>query len=115
MYMEVAKILSDPTISAKTFRKVLNMNDMQVVKKFSPVVSEYKIQLTPKVRRILTLTEDEFVSKEQRFKNGMWKDAIEMRSFGSPEELEKDLMSSIENLNDMIERFPKMFKHIRPF
>ncbi len=115
MSMEVAKILLDPTTSAKTFRKVLNMNDMQVVKKFSPVVSEYKFQLTPNVRRILTLTEDEFVSKEQRLKNGIWKDSIEMRSFGTAEELENDLILCVENLNDMIARFPKKFKHVRPF
>ena len=115
MSMNVAKILLDPTTSRKTFKKVLNMNDMQVVKRFSPVVSEYKFQISPKVRRILTLTEDEFVSKEQRFRYGKWNDTIEMRSCGSLEKLENDLISCIKGINELIAHQPKKYVNIKPF
>ncbi len=115
MSMEVAKILLDPTTRAKTFNKVLNINNMQVVNKFSPVISKYKIQLSPKIRQILTLTEDEFISKEQRFRHGHWQDSVEMRTCGPLEKLEQDLLICIENINNYAARHPKTCKHLKSF
>ncbi len=115
MSMEVAKILLDPTTTTKTFKKVLNMNDMQVVEKFSPVISEYKIQLSPKLRQILTLTEDEFISKEQRFRYGHWQDSVEFRTRGPLKKLEQDLLICIENINNYAARHKKTCKHLKSF
>lgn len=115
MLNNLSTIPTDPVMTRKMAKMVLDMNNMQIVNRFSPVVSEYKFQIAPNIRHIFTLTEDEFIAKEQRFRYGKWCDSVEMRTFGPLEKLEEDLMICIENLNNLIAHHPKVYKRIKPF
>lgn len=49
-------------------------------------------------RIILTVVNDEFIQKEQRFNNGEWMDAVEIRARGSIETIENMFINAILDL-----------------
>lgn len=101
----VSKILNDVTTPQKLVNKVLRENNMEIVRKFSPVNSEYKFQIGNNKRITITLNEDEFVQKEERFVRNQWKPSVEMRVNGSNRDLEDVLVQTISNIMELGERF----------
>ena len=113
MYAEnVSKVLMDVTTPQKLVKRVLRDNDMQIVRNFSPVESEYKFELNGNKRITMSLTKDEFVQKEEKNVRGGWHPSVEMRVRGTSEFLEDTMIRSIENIMELGERF-KRFKIIK--
>ncbi len=113
MYAEtVSKVLKDVTTPQKVVRRVLRDNDMQIVKNFTPVESEYRFELGNNRRIIMSLTKDEFIQKEERHIKGGWRPSVEMRVRGTVKELEDAMISSVQNIIDLGERF-KRFRIIK--
>ena len=101
----VSKILNDVTTPQKLVNKVLRENNMEIVRKFSPVNSEYKFQIGNNKRITITLNEDEFVQKEERFVRNQWKPSVEIRVNGSNRDLDDVLVQTISNIMELGERF----------
>lgn len=100
MYADcVAKVLNDVTIPQKLVNRVLRENDMQIVKKFSPVKSEYKFNVGDDKRILMSITDDEFVQREERFIRNHWEPSVEMRVKNS--NLEDVLAQSISKVLDI--------------
>jgi hypothetical protein len=106
----VAKVLTDVTVPQKMVKRVLRDNGMQIVKKFSPVKSEYKFQIGDNKRISMLLSEDEFVQKEERLVRNHWVPAVEMRVRNT--NLEDVLIKSISDILDMGAKF-KQFRNIK--
>lgn len=101
----VSKILNDVTIPQKLVNKVLRENNMEIVRKFSPVNSEYQFMMGNNKRITMTLTEDEFIQKEERFVRNQWRPSVEMRLNGANRNLEDVLIQSISEIMELGERF----------
>lgn len=113
MYAEnVVKVLKDVTTPQKVVRKVLRDNDMQIVSKFTPVNSEYKFNIGDKKRITMTLTEDEFVQKEEKLRRNRWETTTVTHIWDSPENLENALVKSISEIVDLGARF-KRYRNIK--
>lgn len=113
MYADsVAKILCDVTTPQKVVRKVLRENGMQIVKKFSPVNSEYKFQIGDNKRITMRVLEDEFFRKEENLISNQWKTSQEMHIWDTPSNLENTLVKSISDILDMGAKFIP-FKNIK--
>lgn len=108
MYAEnVVKVLNDVTTPQKVVRKVLRDNNMEIVRKFSPVNSQYRFQIGDNKRITMTLTEDEFVQKEERLIRNQWKPSVEMRIADTIGNLEDVLVRSVSEIVDLGARFSR--------
>ena len=94
--------IEDMPLSTKTIKtitkRVLKDRDMHIVRRFSPVISEYKLQLSPELRQIFKITDDEFLSRKEILKNGKWIMQSEIYSFGPLEKLENALSAAISKI-----------------
>ena len=75
--MRLAKLTSGLVVSKNVLNKEFKENNLSIIKKFSPVVSEYKFQVGHNRRITMTLTEDEFIQKEERLFQSKWLPTIE--------------------------------------
>jgi len=101
MYAEnVVKVLKDVTTPQNIVRKVLRENNMEIVKKFSPVYSEYQFQLGKNNRISMRVTEDEFYQKKEALVKNKWETVQEMHIWDSCKKIEDALVKSISEIAD---------------
>ena len=113
MYADsVTKILCDVTTPQKVVRKVLRENGMQIVKKFSPVNSEYKFQIGDNKRITMRVLEDEFFRKEENLIRNQWETIQEMHIWDTPSNLENTLVQSISEVMEFGTKF-KPYRNIK--
>lgn len=94
----IGRILTDSQAPKKLVKRVLKENDMQIVKNFTPVNSEYKLNLGKDRRVTLAVNGDEFIQKEERLINNKWRKSVEMRIKDTAENAENALIAAIELL-----------------
>ena len=82
-------------------KRVLKDNNMQLRRKFTPVVSEYKMQVNPNRRFNLRITEDEFSAIEECKKDGNWKKISEEYYSGLRENVEENLLMFINYIKSL--------------
>ncbi len=94
-------------------RRVLKDRNMEIKSGFSPVESEYMVQLTPKKRIILNLSEDTFTTREEKLTSRGWKETVTGIFRGRTGE-DASEMPAFENtvsfINDYVERFSRKRK-----
>lgn len=97
-------------------KRVLKDRNMQIVNKFSPVVSEYTVNLSPKKRIVMTLSEDMFVTKEQKLTSKGWKETVSSIHNNNVKEDAVDnsaFLNTINYINECIERFGGKGRNIK--
>ena len=98
--------IQDMPLNAKTAKiiakRVMKDNNMSVVKNFTPVVSEYKFNLSDTKRMNIILKEDEYIQQEERLINNSWKKVIEYRLKGNIEKVENELIEFLNSLKNNI-------------
>lgn len=109
MYAEkVATVLTDLTIPQKITNRILRDHNMQIIKKFTPVDSFYKLSVGDNKRVTMQLTENEFVHKEESFVQNNWRTSSEMRLTGTRKELENAFLESIRRVKKNSEKLKLM-------
>lgn len=85
----------------KIAKRVMKDRNMQVVDRFTPVVSEYTVNISPKHRYIFTLEEDKFTTLEQVKTSKGWKNQTQSVHYeNSLEQLENAFGIAIGFLKD---------------
>ena len=103
---EITSVLRDPSSSPKLNRKVLRLNNMEVVNRFSNVKSEYLLQDRPDRRMRYLIQDDMYQKTEERLINGVWEKRYRYTFDGLQPEVEKKFFKSLS-------KFIKECIHVR--
>lgn len=91
-------------------KRVLKDNNMHITDKFPPVISEYTVNLNPKKRIVMMLSEDKFTASEQKLTSKGWKETVFSSHVNDVKEdgVENSAFTNTINfINDYVERFGK--------
>lgn len=107
MSPNVSNLMLNANTATQIANRVMKDRNIQVVDRFTPVVSQYRFNISPKDRVTLTLTEDSFVKLVEKFKYGKWSMVSEMRTSGTMQQMEEALICTIDSLNRIAEKIKK--------
>jgi len=91
-------------------KRVLKDRNMRIQSSFTPVDSEYMVQLSPKKRMFLNLTGDKFITREEKLTSKGWKETSSSEHFGRKGTDPSDIpafKNTIMFINDYLERFAR--------
>ena len=95
--------VEDMALNANTARaiakRVMKDRDMHIVKRFTPVVSEYSVEVTPNNRYNFRLEDDVFVAQHQVKSENGWETVNELeRTHCSVDNVDNDFQMTLADL-----------------
>jgi len=101
MVPKITNLPLNANTAGRIVKRVMKDKNMEVVRNFTPVVSEHTVQINPNKRIRLTLTDNEFQYAEERKLRNNWKEMIAYKYTDAREKVEEKFFQFVSLLSNI--------------